>query len=79
MAVGRHYGGAVRRNYGYRGGGRNYGHRNYGHRNYGGHVIMAIAVSRRPLVWRTLVGLWRRHLLAMDTRWLRLGLRLLAK
>ena len=33
---GRHYGGgAVRRNYGYRGGGRNYGHRNYGHRNYG--------------------------------------------
>jgi hypothetical protein len=33
---GRHYGGGGgHRNYGYRGGGRDYGHRNYGHRNYG--------------------------------------------
>ena len=75
---GRHY---AHRNYGHRNyGNRNYGNRNYGHRNYGQSQLCPsqLWLSRWSLVSRTLVGLWRRLLLAMDTRWLCLDLRLLS-
>ena len=80
---GRHY---AHRNYGNRNygnrnyGNRNYGNRNYGHRNYGTSQLCPsqLWLSRWSLVSRTLVGLWRRFLLAMDTCWLRLDLRLLS-